>query len=81
MRRHRVTTALLLLLLPYTLAATGCRRTPELVAKLTLSTKQIDLPHGRMVPLELRWEPSKPLPELLTWLFRNCKKWDTRRRS
>ncbi|HEV8240408.1 MAG TPA: hypothetical protein VGS57_13645 [Thermoanaerobaculia bacterium] len=46
------------------LVAAGCHRTHEPVAKLTLSEKQFDLPHGRMVPVELRWEPSKPLPEL-----------------
>ena len=62
MHRKRIPAALLLICA--FAAATGCRRAPELVAKLTLSTKQIDLPHGRMVPLELRWEPSKPLPEL-----------------
>jgi hypothetical protein len=61
--RHRLV-ALLPLLLPCVLLAAGCRRAPEPVAKLTLTSKQIELAHGRLVPLELRWEPTKPLPSL-----------------
>ena len=63
--RHRPLAALLPLLLPCVLVlGAGCRRAPEPVAKLTLTSKQIELPHGRLTPLELRWEPSKPLPVL-----------------
>jgi hypothetical protein len=61
MRRRRLLAALLV---PGLLVAAGCRRAPELVASLTLSSRQIELPHGGVVPLELRWEPAKPLPEL-----------------
>src|SRR6185503_12304723 len=62
--RHRLVATSLALLLPCVLIAAGCRRAPEPVAKLTLTSKQLDFPHGRLVPLELRWEPSQPLPSL-----------------
>jgi hypothetical protein len=62
--RHRRLASLPLLLLPCALLAAGCRRAPEPVAKLTLPSKQFELAHGRLVPLELRWEPTKPLPSL-----------------
>jgi hypothetical protein len=31
------------------------------VARLTVTEREVSLPHGRLVPLELRWEPLRPL--------------------
>ncbi len=49
-------------LLPCLLVLAACGRTSQPVARLTTAEHQLEFPHGRMVPLELRWEPSRPLP-------------------
>jgi hypothetical protein len=58
MRHRRLAVALPVLVV----ALAGCRRSAEPVARLTVTQRQIQLPHGSMVPLELKWQPTVALP-------------------
>jgi hypothetical protein len=50
-------------LLPGLLVVAACSGGHEPVARLVAVERQLDLPHGRMVPFQLRWEPARALPE------------------
>lgn len=50
------------LLLPCLLALAACPGGREPVARLVAVERQLDLPHGRMVPFQLRWEAARALP-------------------
>lgn len=58
MRHRRVA-----FLLPCLLAVAACPGGREPVARLVAVERQLDLPHGRMVRFQLRWEPARALPE------------------
>lgn len=49
--------------LPCLLALAACPGGREPVARLVAVERRIDLPHGRLVPFQLRWEPARALPE------------------
>ncbi|HEV8629352.1 MAG TPA: hypothetical protein VGV61_03475 [Thermoanaerobaculia bacterium] len=65
MRRQLSLTRALAGLVLVGLVAAGllaCRGASEPVARLSLRERQLGFPHGRFLPLELRWEPSRALP-------------------
>jgi hypothetical protein len=45
----------------FALLLVACGDAGDPVARLTASQAEVTLPHGRRVPLELRWEPLRPL--------------------
>jgi hypothetical protein len=66
MRHRSVRSVVWVLVCLAAVAAAACRRAPEPVARVTVDNRRLELPHGRMVPLELRWEPKKPLGDGVT---------------
>jgi hypothetical protein len=63
--RHRLGLCLIscLLLLAACSLLVACKRGGEPVARLTVAKRQLELQHGIAAALELRWEPSKALPQ------------------
>ncbi|HVS01470.1 MAG TPA: hypothetical protein VMT16_01760 [Thermoanaerobaculia bacterium] len=45
---------------------TGCAREQEAVARLVVDTARLDLTHGRVMPVDLRWEILRPLEQRAT---------------